>query len=216
NGDGFRDAAYVQFRLAAPARVSLEIVRTDAAEPDPEASSARVVQRLAPRLLPRGPHVIVWKPPASIPPRTYVVRLAVSGAGGTRVYGASGARRGPVVRVQGIEAAFVKPSYAPGEQAAVTVATDPKTSGQAMTAAAPVDWRAHRDAPATILFLRPGDWPSGLYFLRITASDGRVGYAPLIVRPRLLGVHRVAVVLATQTWQAYNFTDADGNGRGDS
>ena len=237
NGDGFRDAAYVQFRLAAPARVSLEIVRTDAAETDPEASSARVVQRLAPRVLPRGPNVIVWKPPASIPPRTYVVRLAVSGAGGTRVYGASGARRGPVVRVQGIEAAFVKPSYAPGEQAAVTVATDaktlrfqvfaygggafpslrdPKTSGQAMTAAAPVDWRAHRDAPATILFLRPGDWPSGLYFLRITASDGRVGYAPLIVRPRLLGVHRVAVVLATQTWQAYNFTDADGNGRGDS
>ena len=31
---------------------------------------------------------------------------------------------------------------------------------------------------------RAGDWPSGLYFLRITAADGRVGYAPFIVRPR--------------------------------
>src|SRR4029078_10110601 len=68
----------------------------------------------------------------------------------------------------------------------------------------------------SIQFVRAGDWPSGLYFLRISAADGRVGYAPLIVRPRLLGVWRVAVVLATQTWQAYNFTDANGDGWGDS
>ena len=33
----------------------------------------------------------------------------------------------PVVRVQGIEAGFAKPSYAPGESAAVTVATDAST-----------------------------------------------------------------------------------------
>jgi hypothetical protein len=32
----------------------------------------------------------------------------------------------------------------------------------------------------------------------------------------MLGKHRVAVVLATQTWQAYNFTDANGDGWGDS
>src|SRR5919197_197106 len=51
-----------------------------------------------------------------------------------------------------------------------------------------------------------GDWPSGLYFLRLTAADGRVGYAPFVVRPRVLGASaRVAVVLATNTWQAYNF-----------
>jgi hypothetical protein len=64
--------------------------------------------------------------------------------------------------------------------------------------------------------VRPGDWPSGLYFLRITSNDGRVGYAPFIVRPRTLGDSRVAVVLATQTWQAYNFADANGDGWGDS
>jgi hypothetical protein len=64
--------------------------------------------------------------------------------------------------------------------------------------------------------VRPGDWPSGLYFLRISAADGRVGYAPFVVRPRKLGAHRIAVVLATQTWQAYNFTDSNGDGWGDS
>ena len=35
-------------------------------------------------------------------------------------------------------------------------------------------------------------------------------------KPRTLGSHRVAVVLATQTWQAYNFADANGDGWGDS
>jgi hypothetical protein len=52
--------------------------------------------------------------------------------------------------------------------------------------------------------------------VRATASDGRVGYAPFIIRPRALGTHRVAVVLATNTWAAYNFEDADGDGWGDS
>src|SRR5205823_4094249 len=42
------------------------------------------------------------------------------------------------------------------------------------------------------------------------------GYAPFIVRPRRLGTRRVAVVLATNTWAAYNFTDTDGDGWGGS
>src|SRR5262249_7696958 len=57
---------------------------------------------------------------------------------------------------------------------------------------------------------------SGLYFARLTSRDGRVGYAPLVVRPRRLGDNRVAVVLPTQTWQAYNFRDDDGDGRPDT
>ena len=40
-----------------------------------------------------------------------------------------------------------------------------------------------------------GEWPSGLYFARLVAADGRVGFAPFVVRPRRLGEHRVAVVL---------------------
>ena len=37
-----------------------------------------------------------------------------------------------------------------------------------------------------------------------------------VVRPRRLGEHRVAVVLPTLTWQAYNLRDENGDGRGDS
>jgi hypothetical protein len=61
-----------------------------------------------------------------------------------------------------------------------------------------------------------GRWPSGLYFVRATAPGGRLGYAPFVVRPATLGEHRVAVVLPTRTWQAYNFRDDDGDLRGDT
>jgi hypothetical protein len=121
NGDGFRDAVYLQFRLETPARVSLEIVQTDSATSDPEASTANVIQRLTPRGLPRGANVIVWKPRRDTPPRTYVARLTVSTRAGRHVYSNA------VVRVQGIEAGFLKPSYSPGEEASVSVATDAKT-----------------------------------------------------------------------------------------
>ena len=161
-------------------------------------------------------------------------------AGGRRVYGVAQARRAPtapVVRVQGIDAGFLEAELRARAGGGRAVSTDAKTltfqvfaygggefpsirdlrtSGQAMTAAARVDWCAHRNAPAVDPRRAPGDWPSGLYFLRITAADGRVGYAPFIVRPRALGKHRVAVVLATQTWQAYNFADENGDGWGDS
>ena len=159
---------------------------------------------------------------------------------GARVYGGSGPsgrQNAPVVRVQGIDAGFTKRSYAPGESAELRLATDArllrlqvfayqspgrpseqdvKTSGLAKTGPIRVDWRAHRDRPALLRVVRAGDWPSGLYFLRATAADGRVGYAPFIVRPRRLGTNRVAVVLATNTWAAYNFADEDGDGWGDS
>jgi N,N-dimethylformamidase beta subunit-like protein len=59
-------------------------------------------------------------------------------------------------------------------------------------------------------------WQSGLYFARLSARDGRVGFAPFVLRPRRLGTSRVAVVLPTNTWAAYNFLDVDGNGVGDT
>jgi hypothetical protein len=61
-----------------------------------------------------------------------------------------------------------------------------------------------------------GNWPSGLYLARLTASRGRVGYAPFVVAPKRLGGHRVAVVQPTNTWQAYNFRDGNRDGRPDS
>jgi hypothetical protein len=233
NGDGFRDTAIVHFRLTAPAHVRLDVVATNMVRAGKGGTSS--VWHTS-RLFGAGPGEMVWRPVRSTQPRTYILRLRV----GSRVYGGygpSGRQNAPVVRVQGIDAAFTKRSYAPGESAELRLATDARvlhlqvfayqspgrpseqdirTSGLAKTGPIRIDWSAHRNRPALLRVVRAGDWPSGLYFLRAIAADGRVGYAPFIVRPRRLGTQRVAVVLATNTWAAYNFGDADGDGWGDS
>src|SRR5438270_12845327 len=233
NGDGFRDRAIVHFRLAQAATVRMDAVATETVRAGKTGTETvwSTVHRL-----PAGANTLAWRPSRTTQPRTYILRLTVDG----RVYGAygpGGRQNAPVVRVQGIDAGFTKRSYAPGEAAELRLATDArslrlqvfayqspgrpseqdvKTAGLAKTGPISVDWRGHRDAPALLRVVRAGDWPSGLYFLRAVASDGRVGYAPFVVRPRQLGTHRVAVVLATNTWAAYNFEDADGDGWGDS
>jgi hypothetical protein len=233
NGDGFRDSAIVHFRLTRPATVRMDVVATEMIRAG--TTGTQVIWSTT-RAFSRGPGELVWRPARSTEPRTYIIRLRVGG----RVYGVYGPGRkpnAPVVRVQGVDAAFTRRSYAPGETAELRLSTDArslqlqvfayqspgrpseqdvKTAGLAMTGPIFIDWRGHRDAPALLRVVRTGDWPSGLYFVRATASDGRVGYAPFIVRPRRLGTHRVAVVLATNTWAAYNFEDADGDGWGDS
>ena len=60
-----------------------------------------------------------------------------------------------------------------------------------------------------------GSWESGLYFARIASPVGHA-YAPFVVRSRRLGEHRIAVVLPTNTWAAYNFRDANRDGVGDT
>lgn len=233
NRDGFRDVAIVHFRLTAAATVRMEVVATNMVRAGQGGTTViwRTVRRLD-----AGQRSLTWLPAPSTQPRTYIVRLTV----GRRIYGAygpNGRQNAPVVRVQGIDAAFTRRSYAPGQTAELRIATDArqltlqvfayqspgrpseqdvKTSGVAKTGPIRVDWSAHRDAPSVLRVVRAGDWPSGLYFLRATSTDGRVGYAPFIVRPRRLGTHRVAVVLSTNTWAAYNFADADGDGWGDS
>ena len=233
NRDGFRDEAVVHFRLQRPATVRLEVVATNMVRAGQGGTT--IVWKTA-RHFAAGAAALTWRPAPATQPRTYVLRLKI----GKRVYGDSGPggrQDAPVVRVQGIDAGFTKRSYAPGESAELRLATDArqlrlqvfayqfpgrpseqdvKTSGLAKTGPIRVDWRAHRDEPALLRVVRAGDWPSGLYFLRATAADGRVGYAPFIVRPRRLGTNRVAVVLATNTWAAYNFADSDGDGWGDS
>jgi hypothetical protein len=238
NRDGVRDSAVVRFRLGAPARVRLEAVATEMVR---AGQSGTTVVWQTERRFTAGPGQLSWSPTRGTQPRTYVLRLTVFGPGGSRrvygAYGPSGRPDAPVVRVQGIDAGFTRRSYAPGESAELRLATDARslrlqvfayrspgrpseqdlrTNGLAMTGPIPVDWSAHRDRPALLRVVRAGDWPSGLYFLRAVAADGRIGYAPFIVRPRRLGTERVGVVLATNTWAAYNFEDADGDGWGDS
>jgi hypothetical protein len=240
NGDRFRDRAVVSFRLDRAARVRMDAVRTDTIREN-RASSAVVWTRSW--SLTAGPHQVAWRPAPATAPRTYILRLTVRGAGGSsRVYGNYRPWRGqrvdaPVVRVQGIELGFLRRSYAPGEFASLNIATDAKafrlqvfafgnsvdvsnmdvkTNGGAVTPALDVSWARYRSARTRLRLVRAGEWPSGLYFLRARAADGRTGYAPMILRPRVLGTNRVAVVLATNTWQAYNFDDANGDGWGDS
>ena len=232
NRDGFRDAAVVRFWLTRAATVRMDAVTTQNMRAGKTGTqSVWTTQRLQ-----AGPGRLMWGPAPATAPRTYILRLTV----GSRVYGAYGPaerQNAPVVRVQGIDAAFTRRSYAPGATAELRLATDArslrlqvfayqspgrpseqdvKTAGLAKTGPIPVDWRGHANAPALLRVVRAGDWPSGLYFVRATSSDGRVGYAPFIVRPRHLGTERVAVVLATNTWAAYNLQDADGDGWGDS
>ena len=119
-----------------------------------------------------------------------------------------------------VEAALRRESYAPGQAAALAFfnsargvtmqvfQSGPEQAGpfgRNEMRGVPVSgprrvgavWRGRR------AWLPIGNWPSGLYFVRLHSQDGRVGYAPFVVRPRRLGVNRVAVVIPTMTWEAY-------------
>jgi hypothetical protein len=125
------------------------------------------------------------------------------------------------------EAAFAARSYAPGEAAnlilwhgsASIVRIYHVAHGGGVTARDPLHGRPvariRTASGARRISVRVGDWPSGLYVARLRGPGGD-WLAPLIVRPRRFGEHRVAVVLPTNTWQAYNFRDADGDGVGDT
>ena len=142
------------------------------------------------------------------------------------------------MRVQGIDAGFTKPSYLPGDVAYLHVATDEPSltlrvfhSGpeQVVTYAdnqfagievdpqpIALDWKAWQSKPHTIGLSVP-DLASGLYYVQLSGDDGRVGYAPFVIRPAVLGAtSRILVVLPTNTWQAYNFQDVNGDGYGDT
>jgi hypothetical protein len=236
NGDAFRDAAFVRFDLDERARVTFQVARTT--------TVPNVVHEQT-ALLGPGRHAFVWKPTTPLNPRTYATLLkAVDLAGNERSYGPRSARvdrypRTPVIRLQGIDAGFARQSYLPGQAARLRISTDASSltvrvlrtgPEQVVTYAdnqlagvdtgmAPLqlDWSAHRDAPSSIDVPVGGDWPSGLYYAELTSPDGRIGYAPFVVRPAMLGAaSRVLVVLPTWTWQAYNFHDADGDGWGDT
>jgi len=128
-----------------------------------------------------------------------------------------------------VEAAFPEESYAPGNVARLVIWTSGRNVSLQVFHAGTEEARMRpRDVmlgspvtPVRELGNLPqgrriavplGEWPSGLYFAKLIAKGGKVGYAPFVLRPHNLGEHRVAVVLSTMTWQAYNFHDDDRNG----
>ena len=235
NHDDVRDYARVRFDLSERAQVTLEVQRTTQAA---QTISTHTWQFDA------GRHSVGWVPASTIAARTYLLSLTTTdAAGNTLTYGSPDARRRPapagaVVRVMGIDATMARQSYHRGRRAAcgsprmhpavstqvlkagpeplITYA-DNLLEGVAVTSPSVVDWTKFRNAPRVLPIEIGADWESGLYFVRLFAADGTVGYAPFIVRPATLGAaSRVAVILPTNTWQAYNFWDSDGNGWGDS
>ncbi len=152
-----------------------------------------------------------------------------------RHFDAEEARPRPVwERTPGVDATFLRDSYPPGSTATLVLWHYEKTFSVRFFRAGretgvPVmrsnTWmqgtpvsRLLRLGPTvahTPVSLTIGDWPSGIYFARLSAP-GRIGFAPFVVRPRVLGEHPVAVVVPTYTWQAYNFRDDNHDGAGDT
>ena len=232
NGDRVRDMAKISFTLSERATVHLRIART--------LSSPDVVYEETATLGP-GRHAFNWFPEPTIAPRTYLTLLDVTDtAGNRRTYGASNAETGrrptaPVIRVLGVDAGFTRESYVPGENATLRVESDAYALSLQVFRAGPEDVPTYNDTlmngvpvtdPVNVGWSsldRPGTvpvpigaWPSGVYFAKLTADDGRIGFAPFVLRPAQLGTTRVAVIIPTNTWQAYNFRDENGNGWGDT
>ena len=128
-----------------------------------------------------------------------------------------------------VEAAFPRESYSPGNLArlvfwtrgaqvslrifrAGTEDTPVRPQDAMLGTAVTATRRLGTVLPGRAIRIRIGEWASGLYFAKLVARGGKVGYAPFVLRPRALGENHVAVVLSTMTWQAYNFHDDDGNG----
>ena len=234
NRDGVRERAAISFQLSEPARVRITVSKT---------LRRTTVVWTRTGAYGRGTHVVHWAP-RGVPARTYLVSLsAVDQAGNRTTLGATsvqhlsrGASATPVIRVLGVDAGFERPSYDQGQNAGLRIETDAKQLTVQLFRAGPeqvtttarnvmngipvadplvLSWVRWRDAPHRVRLRIPA-LASGVYFAQLTAEDGRVGYAPFIVRPPRLGTSRVAVVLPTNTWQAYNFRDEDADGWGDT
>ena len=111
-----------------------------------------------------------------------------------------------------VEAAFRRESYAPGSTASLVVYESARqltlqvfrvgpertsTIRNSTMNGVPVSTKRAVGSSAghRVFHVWVGAWPSGLYFARLVSVDGRVGFAPFVVRPRRMGQHRVAVVL---------------------
>jgi hypothetical protein len=216
NGDGYRDTAVIHYRTA----VVSSFVRFDVVRHGAVSRMLASVERPS-----TSEHVYRWTPPSRPVPAAYVLHISTGAELAT-----------VVVHVQGVDAAIGRAAYRPGDSVRLAVSTDARrlrVDVLEITGAAPttrrndkvqgtpvgpsfdIVWPGRGDRPHA-LEVPLGAWSSGVYFVRLSADDGRIGYAPFVLRPRHLGRARVAVVIPTNTWQAYNFYDRDGDGQGDT
>jgi len=200
DGDGVRDCAALRIRLERPSRVELVVFQR---KPRPG------VVHLDRTTVPAGLTTLVWSPPPATAARTYPTRIVV------KADGASVAFAGPVVRVRGLTARFERETHAPGDVARLRVEGGRATELEIVDVATGVSVRRIRVVHGSVVAVRVGSWRPGVYAARLT-GDGQVTQVPLVVRASAGARPRVAVVLPTSTWQAYNLTDVDGDGIGDT
>ena len=202
NGDRVRDMAKIGFTLTERATVHLRIARTlsrpgDGLRGDDDVRAGPSRLQLASAADDRAAHV----PDASRRHRrgrqpAHVRRDATPRPGRRPTT--------PVIRVLGVEAGFTRESYVPGETAHAPGRERRKARCPLQVfRAGPEDVpdlqrHAHErragDAnpstsagrasigPGTIP-VPLGAWPSGVYFAKLTADDGRIGFAPFVLRP---------------------------------
>ena len=233
NGDGVGDRAVVTLRSSEPVSLYLDLYRLT-----PHAQER--VRTLSTYC--RARCRLTWDGGGQ-PPGTFVGLIrAVDRAGNVTRAGRLLYRKGrgataPVLRIRRVEAYSVRTSYSPGESVELRLAADrprvrlsvlrlgpertPTTndetvSGIPMLGPIPVDWSARRREWSTLRVPIAPTWPTGLYVVRVTTDDGQTGFAPFIVRPAAPGTKRIAVVLPTHTWQAYNRADFDSDGLPDT
>ena len=228
-----RTAARLRFALARPSTVTLEVLQTGqgAASEKPVAvgQSELSAQRVT---LGRGEHALEWKPPATLPARTYILRVSAQ----PRHSHAPPAVTHAVARVLGVDAAFAVRTAKAGDTVDLFLRTDASQLTLQMMRSGPetvptysnndlngvpvgnpiqIDWQTFRNQPGAVPVPLDPSWGTGIYFARLQADDGRIGFAPIVLHPPA-PTQRVAVVMPTSTWEAYNFYDANGDGWGDT
>ena len=204
NGDGFRDAANVRFALREPATVTMEVTRT---------VKVPIVDLHADRAVRMPAHTMIWAPGRTstrAPTSSGCTRSTACGTRSStarRTRSSAVIRAAPVVRVQGIDAGFAKPSYLPGRLAA-----HPRRDRRSRADAArvplraragrhvrrqpvrrhrgrrradrPIDWSAGTSKPHTIALPRARIVPSGLYYVQFDARPTAASATrPFVVRP---------------------------------
>jgi N,N-dimethylformamidase beta subunit-like, C-terminal len=161
-----------------------------------------------------GLRAVAWRPESATDPRTYVTRVSLVTRSGGRT-----SVRGPVVRVRALAAWFERSSYASGAVARLHIeGAGGKVRYEvvdALTGAGAGRPHTTSAARSGTVSLRLGRWRSGVYVFRLDAGRMETR-AVVVVRSALRPRERVAVVMPTLTWQAYNFLDRDGDGVGDT
>jgi hypothetical protein len=176
-----------------------------------------------------GRNTIPWEPGPSLRPGSYILRLRQLDASPAPVLGSA------VVRIIDVEATFRQRSALAGETVGLAVQADAPWLRLTLLRCGPEDGPTNsnyemRGVPVgtpqridltgrrgvrTVVPIAIPAVESGLYAVRLEGPSGHLGFAPLVIRPTV-PVQRVAIVLPTTTWQAYNYLDRNGDGFGDT